>query len=474
MNIPLYLKCSNEVLFFLSCLASQAICCSQTSSRILTIPKICSTHKQDSCLGENEFDIIPFTRLSYIHLERNYGMSIKLYTLLTVLLILASAPQVNACGLSYQDPSLNDCRSIAISPDGSHIATASFVTNTVTVFNFSNGILSAGTPYKLPNLMGNYAMGVAFSPNGSYLAIANSVGVTLFAANEGVLSNGTTYPADLNPVALTFSPDGLYLAVANNLSAEVTLFAVAEGALCNPARYPLPTGSSYPQSLAFSPDGSYLATGNYGSNNVTLFSFTNGVLSKGISYPLPSGSLNPNSVSFSPDGSRLTTANEGSNDVTIFNLIEGIPNEGTSYALPAGSTIPTSLVYSPNGSYLAVANGQSNDVTVFSIAGDLISQEISYSLPIDSFMPRALTFSPDGAYLATINYSNDITIFNTAAWCSATDTPKPSKKHLRCNKMCIGLSTASVAIIAAAGIGALILKKYHAHVSSEQKPLLSN
>jgi WD40 repeat protein len=74
------------------------------------------------------------------------------------------------------------------------------------------------------------------------------------------------------PVSVAFSPNGSHLATANSNANNVILYAVnSNRVLGNGIAYSPPLGSKVPASVAFSPNGSYLATANEDSNDVTIF-----------------------------------------------------------------------------------------------------------------------------------------------------------------------------------------------------------
>jgi DNA-binding beta-propeller fold protein YncE len=122
-----------------------------------------------------------------------------------------------------------------------------------------------------------------------------------FCVSPGT-SYGSTPIGSAQPYSVAFSPDGLYLATANTGSNSVTITSIGANGPSGAISYALSPGSTYPASVAFSPSGEYLATANFSSSDITLFKVTKGgILTGGISYTLPSSSSGPNSLAFSPD-----------------------------------------------------------------------------------------------------------------------------------------------------------------------------
>ena len=141
----------------------------------------------------------------------------------------------------------------------------------------------AGSPFSAP---GARPWSVAFSPGGGLLATANYNGnnVSVFSVGAGGALTpvaGSPFPADGggsdSPLSVAFSPDGSLLATANSVAGVgVSLFAVAAGGVLTPVvGSPFSTGSQqYAVSVAFSPAGGLLAVANEagGGDSVSVFS----------------------------------------------------------------------------------------------------------------------------------------------------------------------------------------------------------
>jgi 6-phosphogluconolactonase (cycloisomerase 2 family) len=182
---------------------------------------------------------------------------------------------------------------VVFSSNGLYLATANNGSQPsnpgdVTIFTVgTGGVLSGGASYSLP-ATSEYPYSVVFSPNGLYLATANGgcLGcassdpgdVTIFTVGAGSLGGKTSYAlpvaaSSAEAFSVDFSPNGSYLAVANYYSSgNLIIFSVGTGGtLTSGVSYTLPSGSAGPYSVVFSPNGLYIATANAGSNDVTLF-----------------------------------------------------------------------------------------------------------------------------------------------------------------------------------------------------------
>jgi len=211
---------------------------------------------------------------------------------------------------------------LAYTLDGSFLVVANQQANNIAVFTVGAGgeLLNDTALYDLPSGTEGPSS-VSFSPNGLYLATANylTTSVTIFAVGSGVLSSGTSYkltdnsgnPSGASPVAAVFSPNGDYLATANTDGGvagggDVSVFNVGAGGILSGEKdYALASGSLGPVSLAFSQDSSYLVVANLASDDFNVFQVgTGGVLSGATAYSTSAGTY---SAAFSPNGLYVAT-----------------------------------------------------------------------------------------------------------------------------------------------------------------------
>ena len=136
---------------------------------------------------------------------------------------------------------------------------------------------------------------IAYSPDGSHLAVGGGIGIWLYNAQSGAeVALIGAHTSWVNSVA--FSPDGTTLA-SGSLGGTVRLWDAATGTLRNTL-----TGTDYVTSVAFSPDGTTLASGSLGGT-VRLWDAATGTLR----YTLTGHTREVTSVAFSPDGTTLAS-----------------------------------------------------------------------------------------------------------------------------------------------------------------------
>jgi 6-phosphogluconolactonase (cycloisomerase 2 family) len=166
---------------------------------------------------------------------------------------------------------------VAASNEGGDVASNS----TVSVFSIGSGNAVSevqGSPF----LTGYGPYDVAFSPDGSLLATADSLqgggAVSVFSVGSGgALSQvtGSPFPSVPDAAIVTFSPSGDLLAATGLNAQSVGVYGVgSDGTLTSVAGSPFTvsqTEPEYPNDLTFSPDGDFLDVSSElePSNNVT-------------------------------------------------------------------------------------------------------------------------------------------------------------------------------------------------------------
>lgn len=289
--------------------------------------------------------------------------------------------------LRYQIPvsqqKIMPCR-IAISPDGKYLAFSSG-------FNVELLEFSSWKPVRKMTGHENYVLGLAFDPDGKYLASGSfDKSVRLWDVSTG--KHKYSFDGHTDAVrSVSFSPDGKYLA-SGSADDSVRLWDISNGEILPKLEHADGVGS-----LAFHPDGKILATGSY-YKSVGLWDVSTG---KPLNNEIGHKDA-VTSVAFSPDGKYIAS---GSDDKSV-RLWEAAT--GREVRILEGHTgYVESVAFSPDGKYLASGSG---DKSV--LLWEVDTGKVKRILEDYTDTVISVAFSPNGKYLASGSYDEGVRLWD--------------------------------------------------------------
>lgn len=242
----------------------------------------------------------------------------------------------------------------------------------ITIYTRSDNSFTKVSGPAAADLPVSSGLSVDFSPNGQFLAVG-SVGATastpirIYERSSSTiftkLPNPTNPQGNVNGVA--FSPDGQFLALAHDLSSFITIYQnniFSFTKVSGPIAADLPAQSAF--GVAWSPDGRYLAVAYTNSPFITVYKRSGTIFTKLSGQPFSEPEGTGNVVKFSPNGQFLAVGYVSSSFITIYHLQNDLLKR-----LPTPSVIPTGGVagisWSPDQQFLALAHTNSSFITVY-------------------------------------------------------------------------------------------------------------
>lgn len=225
---------------------------------------------------------------------------------------------------------------------------------------------------------------VAYAPDGQTIAVASTVGVWLYPANDlGTGAEPPLLPTKKPACDIAYAPDGSLLALGADTDIQIWDPAAQEMLASFQTKRSC-------EALAFSPDGSLLAL-HLGGGGLVLWDMLAGAEKTSITATLQTDGR----LVFSPDGS-VIAGSTSDNSVRLWSSADL-----SEVALLQGHTRWVyDFVFSPDGALLVSAS-YDKTVRVWDIASgsELALLQGSDAQPVDS--AYALAASPDGALLVS-------------------------------------------------------------------------
>ncbi len=257
--------------------------------------------------------------------------------------------------------------------------------------------------------------GVAVSPNGSTIYVADSNATTVSFFPTGVQTPLVgTIPVGTAPWLVAMAPTPATTAYVTNLdSNSISVINTATNRVT--ATITLPVGA-FPEGIAVNPAGTRLYVATNGTQTLTVVDTANNQVVATIAIPQAQTQVglapaNPAGVAVTPDGARVYVSDARGENVTVISTATNTVL--TAITLGPGAN-PTGIAVNPNGNQVYVAMGNPDAVAV--IDSNPASPTFNTVLGTVNVgnNPRGLAVNPAGTRLYVANEaSNSISVLDT-------------------------------------------------------------
>jgi YVTN family beta-propeller protein len=255
--------------------------------------------------------------------------------------------------------------------------------------------------------VGQAPQGLAVSPGGGPVFVANTGSRTISVIDQGAATVSASLPMPGTPRYVTVSPDGLR-AYVSMYSGEGADSAVAAIDLASGSVTALVPSSPEPYALTAAPTGDVYVP-SHGSSSVAILDGQTLEFGRSVTVE-----PNPHSVAFSPSGERAYSANHESDSISVID----VASNTVVTTVDVGRS-PHALAASPDGRLVAVANYDDGTISFV----ETIGNRTTMTIPAGP-TPQHLTFSADSRRLYVVNEDTDVvTTVDVAAGAVMATTP---------------------------------------------------
>jgi YVTN family beta-propeller protein len=262
---------------------------------------------------------------------------------------------------------------------------------------------STNTAVGAPITVGHQPTGVAVTPDGSKVYVANLSDNTVSVISTATNQVTATVPVGTSPVGAAATPDGSSIYVTNLNSSNVSVISTAT----NQVTAIVAVGAN-PFGVAVTPLGDVVYVANAGSSNVSVIATaTNTVVDT-----IPVGNA-PHGVAISPNGTKVYVANQNSNNVSVitrsvisFSRALNFNQRDTVSATVAVGAQPFGVAVTPDSGTVYVGNSNQQQsvggsVSVIAASSNTVTQTITVGN-----LPFGVAVTPDGSKVYVANLSD--------------------------------------------------------------------
>jgi YVTN family beta-propeller protein len=275
---------------------------------------------------------------------------------------------------------------------------SSFTTRGAFMFDAAGGPLSGLGPITVS--AGNGAAGVAVTPDGTSVYIADAVDNTVSqydAAANGVITpkSPATVKAGQFPLEIAVNPDGKAAYAVNANDNTVSQYDIGPGGALSSTVPAKVAAGGLPSGVAVSPNGKSVYVANCNGNTVSQYSVGAGdTLAPKTAATVAAGSC-PRGVAVSPDGKRAYVTDFKASTVSQYDIgADGALTPKTPATVPAGQ-FPIGIAVSPDSQSVYVADSVDGNIAQYAAAaGGLVLKTPQTIGAGDN--PTAVGVTPDG------------------------------------------------------------------------------
>jgi YVTN family beta-propeller protein len=235
--------------------------------------------------------------------------------------------------------------------------------------NTVSKINSRSDSVEIAHFVGTKPTGIAVSPDGAYVYVANQDGYLSVINTSDNSTNQVLVGTSLFGVAV--APDGEFIYVTD--SSENNLYTIQRGELGLTVNEPLPVGVA-PRGVAVNQAGTQVVVANSGAATVSVINVAPDIVTATIEV-----GNNPFGVAISKDDYTAFVTNEGDDSLSKISLLTASVTATIQlYAItdpPPLHDGPQGLAVSPYGDSLYVVNNGSATVKVITLADNTVRDE---------------------------------------------------------------------------------------------------